>query len=261
MKNYGVKEVAKLSGISVRTLHYYDQIGLLKPSARTDAGYRHYNEEELLRLQQILFYKELDVPLKQISAFLDQPEFNLINALESHRSALISRRKRISSLLATINKTIDHLKQEDIMDKPEMLYEGLPKAVETSYRKEAAKKYGKRTIEQSETDLLKLGREGFRKLNAELRQITNELFLLHSTPPESEKVQHLIAVHYETIRKFWGKSVPENKQLEVYAGLGELYVTDERYTTMEGQPQPMFAQFMQKAMSYFANTHLKKLDS
>ena len=91
MKQYGVKELSDLSGVTVRTLHHYDKIGLLKPLNRTEAGYRFYGEEELLRLQQILFYKELDFSLKEIADLLDDPDFELIQALQSHRSELEAR--------------------------------------------------------------------------------------------------------------------------------------------------------------------------
>lgn len=106
MKNYGVKEVAKLSGASVRTLHHYDKIGLLKPANRTETGYRYYGEPRLLRLQQILFYRELGFPLKEIRKVLDAPGFDLVNALKNHKLDLEACRKRISSLLRTIYKTI-----------------------------------------------------------------------------------------------------------------------------------------------------------
>ena len=78
MENYSVKKLSDLAGVSVRTLHLYDEIGLLKPSVRTSAGYRLYGERELLRLQQVLFYKELDFSLQEIAAILDHPEFDVV---------------------------------------------------------------------------------------------------------------------------------------------------------------------------------------
>ncbi|MEZ4851342.1 MAG: MerR family transcriptional regulator [Bacteroidia bacterium] len=257
MKNFGVKDVASLSGVSVRTLHYYDQIGLLKPLQRTEAGYRYYGEEELLRLQQILFFKELDFPLKEIVDLLDEPDFDMIGALEDHKQALKARQKRIVNLLQTIDKTIIHLKEDNIMSNPEELYEGLPKEFGTTYRKEAIDAYGKETIEQSEKELMKMGKDGFKKLQAELEDVSGELFKLRSEDPKSIKVQQLIGLHYEIIRKFWGTAHKKDKQAEAYAGLGQLYVDDERFTTVEGKPQPEYAKFLQKAMSHFAETVLK----
>lgn len=258
MKNYGVKELSALSGVSVRTLHYYDKIGLLKPSNRTEAGYRYYGEPQLLRLQQILFYKELDFPLKEIIELLDKPGFNLIEALENHKLALKARKKRISKLLVTIDTTIHHLKKGEAMLRPEDLYEGLPKEVGTTYRQEAMNKYGKEAVEHSENELIKLGKEGFEQLKKESEQVSKELFALQNESPESEKVQQVIARHYAIIRKFWGTSQLVDNQAEAYAGLGQLYVSDERYTIVNGKPQSEYALFMQKAMRYFADTKLKQ---
>lgn len=256
MKYFGVKDVSKLSGVSVRTLHYYDRIGLLKPSKRTEAGYRYYGEVELLRLQQILFYKELDFSLKEIAEVLDDPGFNLIEALEKHKTALRSRQTRITQLLSTIDDTIHHLKNGQKMENPEMLYEGLPKEVGTTYRKEAIEKYGKVAIEQAENALMQLGKENFEQLKTEFEQMNRALFNLHATAPESEAVQQLIQRHYAAIRAFWGTSNTPDKQAEDYAGLGQLYVDDPRFTTIDGQAQPEFALFLKKAMQYFVDSAL-----
>ena len=252
MKKFGVKEVSKLSGVTARTLHYYDKIGLLKPSYRAESGYRYYEEGQLLRLQQILFYKELDFPLKEIAELLDDPDFDLVEALEDHKVALIKRQDRISNLLLTIKNTINHLKHGEIMSKPEMLYDGLPKET----REEAIEKYGKETIEKSEADLVKMGKEGFANLQAELTRITAELFTMKDENSESESVQSAIANHYHVIQQFWGSSVAKDKHQDVYAGLGTLYVSDGRFTEVDGKPQPEFAAFMESAMGHYAKTQL-----
>lgn len=257
MKNYSVKEVAKLSGVSVRTLHYYDQIGLLKPLGRSDSGYRQYGHQELLRLQQILFYKELDFPLKEIVDLLDEPEFNLINALEGHKNALLARQKRIDHLIQTIETTIQRLKEDDIMKDPAMLYAGLTKEMGTTYREAAIKAYGKEKIVHAETELMKLGKEGFRQLRARWEQINDELFRRRGEVPTSPAIQVLIARHYQIIRQFWGTADSTDTQAEAYAGLGMLYTQDERYCSRDGQPQPEFATFLQQAMKYYAKHHLK----
>ncbi len=257
MKTYGVKEVSKLSGVTVRTLHYYDKIGLLKPRNRTEAGYRHYGQEELLRLQQILFYRELDFPLKEISEVLDNPDFNLVDALESHKSALKKRGDRITTLLATVENTLNHLKKGKKMSKPEKLYEGLPKEMGTTYRKEAMETYGKDAVEHSENELLKLDKGDFERLKKDLDQILKDLFALRNEAPENQKVQQLIAHHYSVIRTFWGTSNTADKQAKAYNGLGQLYVNDPRYTAIGGEFHPEYATFLQKAMHYFADKELK----
>lgn len=257
MKKYGVKAVAKLSHVSVRTLHYYDKIGLLKPFNRTEAGYRYYSEQELLRLQQILFYKELDFSLKEIGELLNDSNFNLMKALKSHKKELLVRKNRLSTLLKTIDRTIHHLKKEKTMSKPEDLYKGLSKEFGTTYRQEVNKKYGQAILQQSEQELLKLGKNGFRQLKIEFEELRKALFALHQEKPESERIQQLIAQHYKLIRIFWGTSNSKNKQGEAYDGLGQLYVSDERYLAIKGEPQPTYVLFMQKAMRYFVDNQLK----
>ncbi|WP_420601985.1 MerR family transcriptional regulator [Flagellimonas sp.] len=256
MKKYSVKEVSKLSGVTIRTLHYYDKIGLLKPKERTEVGYRYYGETELLRLQQILFYKELDFSLENISQLLDDPEYDLIEGLMSHKKALKKRGEQIRTLLKTIDKTIDYLTKEKKMMKPEMLYKGLPKEMGTVYREQAIEEYGRDLVENAETELLKLGEANFESLKKNFEKVNKELFELRRTSPEDDKVQRLISQHYQIIRTFWGTAGSKDSQGKAYAGLGELYVADERYTMVDGQPQPQYAQFLKEAMRYYAETQL-----
>lgn len=101
-----VKQVSDLTGISVRTLHYYDEIGLLKPSEITEAGYRLYDDESLKTLQQILFFKELDIPLKVVKGIISDQYFDKIQALKNQEKLLILKRDRLNDLIELINKTI-----------------------------------------------------------------------------------------------------------------------------------------------------------
>lgn len=257
MSDYSVQKMAKLAGVSVRTLHLYDQIGLLKPSIRTEAGYRLYGKKELLRMQQILFYKELDFPLKEIQLILDSSDFNLIDALLSHKESLKARAERITILLETIDRTVNHLKTGTIMLKPEELYEGLAKETAEAYRAGASAKYGTEVVEHAENALRKMNKQQFESLKSELKENANALFALKGENPESAEVQKLIARHYEIIRIFWGTSGSDDRQAEAYKGLGELYVNDERFTMVDGSPQPEYALFLSKAMAYFADNSLK----
>ena len=117
---YTVKQVAALSGVSVRTLHFYDETGLLKPASYGANGYRLYEEPQLLRLQQILFYRELGFELKKIKEVLDREDFEKVAALESHREVLLQDLARTRRLLETIEKTIEHLKGARKMQVEEM---------------------------------------------------------------------------------------------------------------------------------------------
>ena len=117
---YTVKQVAALSGVSVRTLHFYDETGLLKPAHQGANGYRYYEEPQLLRLQQILFYRELGFELKQIKKVLNRPEFENVGALQAHREVLEENISRTRVLLDTIDNTLNHMKGDKEMRSEEM---------------------------------------------------------------------------------------------------------------------------------------------
>ena len=254
--NYSVKQIACLAGVSVRTMHLYDEIGLLKPLARTRAAYRQYGTEELLRLQQILFYRELDMPLKEIGVILDGPDFDLIKALEGHKKALKLRRDRLNTLLKTIDKTISNLNSK-IMSKAEELYEGMPREQVATYRKEAIDKWGEEAVLQSEKALTEMHKIDLEKLKADQKEIARQLKSLMNQNPHSDEVQEQMARHHANISGFWGVSDPADLKAETYKGLAELYAADDRYITSDGKSDPEFAAFLRNGMIYFAETSLK----
>jgi len=136
---YSIKEIADLAGVTTRTLRYYDEIGLLKPADSGDNGYRYYDQSSLLRLQQILFFRELEVPLKDIRLIISRPDFNLPGALEKHRSSLQNRVKRLDRLIDTIDQTIATIKGEWIMTAKDY-FEGFD---ETQYEEETRERWGR----------------------------------------------------------------------------------------------------------------------
>lgn len=251
---YTVKKLAKLAGVSVRTLHHYDRLGLLKPSVRTTAGYRQYGEKELLRLQQVLFYKELDFPLQAIAEILDEPGFNYLAALENHKRSLVEKRARITELLATIDKTILQLKGEQKMLTNEELYAGFPKDKAEAYRKEAIEKYGADKVEKSEAGLRKLTKDQLEALKAEGEEIARTLMGLTHLEPTNGAVQAQVARHYAHIQKMWNGAVTNEHLADAYAGLGDLYVNDPRF--YEGAPEG-FNTFLRDAMKYYVENSLR----
>ena len=115
MTVYTVKKIASLAGVSVRTLHYYDGLGLLKPRYRQENGYRHYDEESIIRLQQIMFFRELGFSLDEIGKIISSSDFNVLEALKSQRDLLVKKSERLGELISTVDKTIKRLKGEDKM--------------------------------------------------------------------------------------------------------------------------------------------------
>lgn len=122
--NYTVNQLAKLSGVTIRTLRFYDEIGLLKPAFVAENGYRYYQENELLLLQQILFFRELGFELKQIQSILKRSDFDKLAALQSHKKILEQKIKRLQTLMVTIGKTINHLQGNQTMNEHEF-FDGL----------------------------------------------------------------------------------------------------------------------------------------
>lgn len=117
---YTVRRVSGLSGVSIRTLHFYDEVGLLKPAYVSATGYRYYEEPQLLKLQQILFYRELGLELREIRSILGRADFEKAAALESHRAVLEQKLARTQALITTIDKTIDHVRGSKMMSSKEM---------------------------------------------------------------------------------------------------------------------------------------------
>jgi hypothetical protein len=180
----------------------------------------------------------------------------LIKSLEDHKKVLVSRQKRISVLLNTIEKTVVKLKTKKMI-KDEELYEGFSKEETTKIRLEAIEKYGKERVETSENYLKKLTKEQIEQLKAEQKEIFNRLYELSTKDPESEVVQMEIARHYKNTRKFWGTDGTADSQWRNYKGLGELFTSDARFTIVDGKEQPEFALFLSKAIAHFAITQLK----
>jgi DNA-binding transcriptional MerR regulator len=256
MKKYSAKGLSKIAGVSVRTLHHYDNIGLLKPAIRTEAKYRLYGENELFKLQQILFFKELDFSLKEIINILDNPDFDLLESLKCHKQALVLKQKKISIMLNTIEKTVLNLKEKKMITNEE-LYEGFSAEKVMKSKNETIQKYGEEKLVTSEIFLKKLSMEQLEQLKIEQKEIFNNLYNLSDKEPEIDIVQMEIARHYTNTRKFWGTFGSSDSQWEEYKGLGELYISDERFTMIDGIAQPEFARFLSKAMTCFANLQLK----
>ena len=254
MKAYTVSQLAKMAGVSVRTLHHYDQIGLLAPSARTEAGYRLYGEPELLRLQQILFFKELDLPLAEVRQILDDPRFDQVTALEHHRQMLHRRMERLARLLKTIDRTIDRLTEEDMTLTDKELYEGFATEQIERYKREAREMYDPALVEESERRVKKMSRDQWQAVGAEGEAVTTGLAALADREPGDPEVQALIARHHAWIENFYPCSA------EIYRGLGQGYVEHPEFRAFYEKYRPGLADFMSAAMNHYASQVLDRRD-
>jgi DNA-binding transcriptional MerR regulator len=248
---YQIKELAELAGVSVRALHYYDEIGLLKPSGVMKNGYRYYEKPELLRLQQILFYRELDFSLEDIKKILDDPAFDAKEALTKHKQQLIKKRKRVDDLILTINKTIKHMNKKKTM-KDEELYDPFRDDDVKKYQTETKLRWGNtEAYRQSMAKVKKMTKAEMEKMKADGRIFTQKLADSMDKSPENEDVQALIKDHYKGIQFFYDCPLP------IYRNLGKMYVNDPRFTTYYDKFRPGLAVFLRDAIEIFCGKNGK----
>jgi DNA-binding transcriptional MerR regulator len=240
-----------MAGVTVRTLHHYDHVGLLTPSTRTTAGYRLYGKADLLRLQQILFFRELDFPLEQIAAILDDPGFDQVRALESHRRLLQEQVARLQRLLTTVDKTIAGLTEGTMGLTDDELYEGFSKEQAERYRREAREQYGTAVVEESERRAKQMSKAEWNAVKDEGEDVTRGLAALADRDPGEPEVQALIARHYAWVKTFW------TPDAAAYAGLGQLYTDNPEFRANYDKHRPGMADFMRAAMEYYSAHSLK----
>jgi DNA-binding transcriptional MerR regulator len=241
-----VKEVADLVGISVRTLHYYDEIGLLTPEETTESGYRLYSDENLETLQQILFFKELGFPLKKIKEIINSPSFDRHDALVLQRKMLLEKRKRLDKMIATIEKTIQHMKGEIQMTNKEK-FEGFDFS-HNPYEQEARELWGDEAVDKANAKLGNMTKEEQEAMSKEMNSIYQKLASLRNGSPESDEAQAAIKEWYDFLNNNFG-----NYSLEAFKGLGQMYVDDVRFTKNIDQFGEGLAKFMRDAMAVFAD--------
>ncbi len=244
---YHIKQLAELAGVSVRTLHHYDAIGLLKPMRDLKNSYRKYGERELLRLQQILFLRELEFPLPEIKKIMDSPGFDPAKALADQKALIQLKRKRLDKLIRTIDETIKKLNNEKNMDDKE-LYSAFSKEEGEKYAAEAKERWGHtEAYRQSMERVKKMTKEDWARISKESDDLMRELVESMPDGIGSDKVQSLIGRHYASLRNFY------EPNLEMYRGLGEMYVADQRFAAYYEKYAPGLAIFMREAIARYCD--------
>jgi DNA-binding transcriptional MerR regulator len=241
---FTVKQLSGMTGVTGRTLRYYDSIGLLKPSRIGGNGYRYYNEADLLRLQQILFYREMDVPLAAICDIMSQPGFDVLAALQSHKQALAGRLQELQGLIATVDKTINHLKGNATM-KPVQLFDGLRERRDR-HRQAAEQKYGKDVVQASARQWQGYSGDQQQALIDEGNAIYAELAEAMPQGAGSAAVQALVARWHSHLRAFW----PAER--EHLPRLAATYRDDAGFRANFDKIHPDLAPFMVEAVGIYA---------
>ena len=245
---YSVQQLATLSGVSVRTLHHYDEIGLL-PSKRSDNNYRFYEKPEIDRLQQIMLYREGGMALSDIKRLLDDASFSTERALTEHLEHLKAQRNRIDSLIASVEKTLATTKGTTTMtdmEKFEGFKQNLIAENEATYGKEARDLYGDEAVDASNAKIMGMTEEQYRSTQ-ETEAAMKEALLegMASGDPEGEAAQHAARLHRQWLCAFWkdGTYSPET-----HCGLADMYLADDRFISYYDAIAPGATHFLHDAI-------------
>lgn len=250
---YSINRLSKLAGVSVRTLHYYDEIGLLSPKRISSNGYRVYGQKEVNLLQQILFYRELGIQLAEIQKIVWAKNYDGIAALQSHLSALRVKRERIDLLIANVEKTVAASKGEITMNDVEK-FEGFKQKIiednEKVYGTEISARYSDDAINASNAKVMALTREQYADVEELSRQINDSLKAAFETgDPAGELAQEVCDMHRKWLEYFWN-----TYSKEAHLGLAQTYVDDPRFTKYyDDNAAPGCAAFFLKAMKIYCN--------
>ncbi|MCB2209543.1 MerR family transcriptional regulator [bacterium] len=253
-KTYTIGKLAHLAGVSVRTLRHYDQIGLLQPGGRDPSNdYRQYGYDDLLRLQQILFFRELDVPLKQIKRILDDPLLDRAKMLRQHHHSLALQVKRLQTLQHTIEKTTQNLEEEGAMPLTDKeLYEGFDRETVERYQKEVREQYDPDIVDLADRNVRKMSKTQWASVKEEGGEIARALAELMDRAPSDPEVQTLAARQHAWLEHFYPVSA------ERFRGLASLYTTNPEFRAFYDTFAPGLADFLKQAMDYYADTVLDK---
>lgn len=246
MRVYTVKQLADLADVTPRALHYYDQIGLLRPTTLGKNGYRYYDDAAALRLQQILFYRELDMGLKAIREILDSPDFDVEDALRQHREGMSKRAGRLNHLIDTIDNTIMHLRGVKEMSASE-LFEGFDDETQARYEQEASEMYDPQIVKDTSRRWKTYTAEDKSRIMAEGGAIYRELAGLIDRDPADPDVQAALGRWHQHLRAFY-EPTPE-----ILRGLGHGYEEQAEFAAFFAAMHPDMPGFLRRAIDCYVD--------
>ena len=250
---YSIRELSELAGVSARTLRYYDEIGLLKPLYTNEAGYRYYGENQVMLLQQILFYRKRGFELKQIRKILYQTDFDILAALEEHLLELENQKRQTDALIKMVKQTISSMKGEYVMsdqEKFQAFKEEMIEKNEEKYGWEIRQKYGDQPIDASNQKIMDMSQEQwdkFQKLEATVLEKL-ESCVENGFSRESEAARELVTLHKEWLCMSW-----KQYSVQAHKGVACMYISDERFTAYYDRKVKGCASFLQQAVEYWAD--------
>ncbi len=253
---YTVQKLAKMAGVSTRTLRYYDEIGLLEPARKNSSGYRIYGREEIDKLQQILFYRELGLDLDSIQKIISNPSFDGPAALRMHREKLLARRRQLDLLITNVESTISTAEGKSVMADNEKFKGFKQKLVddnERQYGEEVRGKYGDDLVDKSNAKMLNMSEgkyEEFKDLEQEVLSTLAEA--CGTGDPSGELAQKTADLHRKWLSFTW----PAYSK-EAHAGLAQMYVDDERFAAYYDKACAGGAKFLRDAVLVYTGMEPK----
>jgi MerR family transcriptional regulator, thiopeptide resistance regulator len=242
--SYTVKQLSDLAGVSIRTLHYYDEFGLLEPESVGANGYRYYGDGSVLKLQQILFYREMGLELSQIKEIITRVDFDVPAALEDHRRSLQGRVERLNRLIATVDDTILHLKGKKEMSKKQ-LFAAFSEEQQAEYSRQAEQMYDPATVRASNKKWKAYSADEKQHILDEGNQVYVDMLAAMPKGAASPEVQAIVERWRRHLEYFW---VPNEQQL---LGLADLYNDSPDFKANFDKIDPRLAGFMREAVKVF----------
>jgi MerR family transcriptional regulator, thiopeptide resistance regulator len=255
LKTYSVGEVARLAGVSVRTLHHYDEVGLLSPSGRTAAGYRQYGHTDLERLQRVLAYRELGFGLPDIATIIDEPEPDPLDHLRRQHELLTGKIERLRRIVTAVEKAMDAHKMGINLDPAEMV-EVFGDFDPTEHAEEAEQRWGETdAYQQSQRRVSGYSKADWKQLGAEVADMEQRLAdtLAAGVAPDSAEAMALAEEHRQHMNRWFYDCSPT-----MHRGLGDMYVADPRFTAHYDDRAPGLARFLRDAI--YANADRSNID-
>ncbi len=248
---YSIQQLSRLSGVTTRALRWYDKIGLLKPSRRTEGGYRRYGPAEVDRLQDVLYYRALGVELAQVKAILDDPSFDRLAVLRGHLAALEEEQGRIQRLIHSVQETILTQERNEIMSDERKFEAFKRQALEEygrTFEAESREKYGDIEVDEMITRIKGVTRERYAEWERLGKEILEKLSaaVAAGADPAGEAGKEIAALH-----RRWLTVTGNEYDVQRHRSLAELYVQDERFTAYYDREQPGCAQFLRNAVLHW----------
>ncbi|MGX1669592.1 MerR family transcriptional regulator [Streptomyces sp. NPDC055400] len=250
--SYSVGQVAGFAGVTVRTLHHYDEIGLLAPVGRSHAGHRRYSDADLDRLQQILFYRELGFPLDEVAALLDDPDADPRAHLRRQHELLTARISELQKMAEAVEHAMEARKM-GINLTPEEKFEVFGDKDPEQYADEARERWGGTdSYAESQRRAARYTKDDWKRMQAEVADWGERYASLMAAgePPTGERAMDMAEEHRQHITKWFYEC-----GFEIHCGLGEMYVADERFKEFYESMRPGLAEHLRGAILANAARH------